>query len=152
MHSELAPTSRPLASRAELRRASRRTARALLVLSCLGLCVAAADAQGKRSKPVAGTTAIEALFEGVQPAIRECALTHAIYKGATAVDLQATLMVARDGRVFSAQVTAKLTPTADAKRLETLQSCIGDTLRKMHFPQSNETFRKLLRTWKFATG
>jgi len=49
-------------------------------------------------------------------------------------------------------VTAKLAPKTPAQAPESLQSCVGDALRKMKFPASGDTFRKLLRNWKFASA
>ncbi len=148
MHPELG--MQPLSGRP--RRALHGVRRGLLLGLCLWLAADHHTADAKKAKPSGGNATIEALFDGVQPAIRECALTHGIYKGATAVELQATIMVARDGRVFSAQVIANLTPKADGKKADPLQTCVGDTLRKMKFPESGDTFRKLLRNWKFATA
>lgn len=122
-----------------------------VALGWLGLAAVAAPTWAKSAKPARADQAMELLFETVQPAIRECALSHAIYKGVTVVELQAMMMVARDGSVFSAQVTAKLTPTSPAASASKLQDCVAAALRKMKFAASSETFRKLLRTWKFAT-
>jgi hypothetical protein len=126
--------------------------RGVLCLSCVAFVLDGSRAAAKQGKVKSGSAAIEQLFDGVQPAIRECALTHGIYKGATVVELQATVMVARDGRVFTAQVTANLTPKGAVQKPDSLQSCVGDALRKMKFPESSDTFRKLLRNWKFATA
>ena len=124
-----------------------------MALAIGGLSLAALPATAKKpAKPIVADPAMERLFDGAQPAIRECALSHAIYKGATAVELQAMMMISRDGSVFSAQVTAKLSPSERAPSPTPLQECVGAALRKMKFPASNDTFRKLLRTWKFATG
>lgn len=126
--------------------------RGLLLWICLGPVICEETARAKKTKASPSSAAIETLFDGVQPAIRECALTHAIYKGATVVELHATIMVSRDGRVFSAQVTSDLTPAAEAKKSEPLQTCVANSLRQMKFPASSDTFRKLLRNWKFATA
>ena len=132
-------------------RSSTRVLWMALVLGGLGFAVLPAAAK-KPAKPIVADQAMERLFDGAQPAIRECALSQAIYKGATAVELQAMMMISRDGSVFSAQVTAKLSPSERAPSPTPLQECVGAALRKMKFPASNDTFRKLLRTWKFATG
>lgn len=123
----------------------------LAVVGWLGLGAAVSPSAAKPAKPAKADAVMEILFDGVQPAIRECALSHAIYKGATVVELQAMMMVARDGSVFSAQVTAKLTPANRALSPAPLQDCVAGSLRKMKFAASSETFRKLLRNWKFAT-
>lgn len=148
MHSELARRS----ANTRQRGAADAVLRGWLLLACLGLAGSARPVDAKKVKGSPSNAAIEQLFDGVQPAIRECALTHGIYKGATVVELEATVMVARDGRVFSAQVTAKLAPKTPAQAPESLQSCVGDALRKMKFPASGDTFRKLLRNWKFASA
>lgn len=126
----------------------------LAMVACLGLAAAVSPSAAKPGKPakLAKPDALmEVLFDNVQPAIRECALSHAIYKGATVVELQAMMMIARDGSVFSAQVTAKLAPEKGAPTPNALQECVTTALRKMKFAAGNETFRKLLRNWKFAT-
>lgn len=124
----------------------------LSVVAWLTVGGSASLSMAKPAKPIKGDAAIELLFDGVQPAIRECALSHAIYKGVTVVELEATLMVARDGSVFGAQVTAQLTPKERVPSPTALQTCVTDALRKMKFAAASDTFRKLLRKWKFATA
>lgn len=123
----------------------------LVLVFWLGLTAGVTPSGAKPAKTTKPDARMEVLFDGVQPAIRECALSHAIYKGATVVELQAMMMVARDGSVFSAQVTAKLAPEKAVPSPAALQDCVTAALRKMKFAASSETFRKLLRNWKFAT-
>ena len=70
-----------------------------LVLGGLGFAVLPAAAK-KPAKPIVADQAMERLFDGAQPAIRECALSHAIYKGATAVELQAMMMISRSPNLY----------------------------------------------------
>ena len=103
--------------------------------------------KGKKPGAATGNAAIEAIFESAQPAIRECALKHGIYKGAKRIVLNATIMVARDGRVFSEQVKAE----TDGGNSKDLEACVGKVLHVLAFPSASDTFRKVLRNWQFAT-
>lgn len=90
---------------------------------------------------------IDQLFDVQQPAVRDCALTHAIYKGATSVALEAKILVNREGRVFGVVVKA----TVNGGDKVSLQTCLSDVIRKVRFPRSGESMRQIIRTWQFAT-
>lgn len=107
-----------------------------------------AAAKPKKAKPpIKAPPNFEPLFEAQQPAIRDCALENGINKGATSVDLKAKILISRDGRVFGAEVTAKLEGQGDRPAVE---ACVSKVLQGMMFPPAGGTFRQLLRNWRFA--
>ncbi len=117
----------------------------LLIGLWLGLCGAFPGYAKPVRKPVVNP--IDARFDASLPDVRNCALQNGINLGATAVDLQAKVLIGADGRVIGAEVTA----TTDGGNKKGIETCVSAVLQKMTFPTATSSLRQLLRTWRFAT-
>jgi hypothetical protein len=108
-------------------------------LAGVGLC----EAKSVRKPKV---NPIEAQFDAKLPDVRDCALFNGINLGASAVDLQAKVLIGSDGRVIGAEVTA----TTDGGNKQGIETCVSAVLQKMTFPTATTSLRQLLRNWRFA--
>lgn len=121
----------------------------LLLWSAAGLAKAPKGKgakSGTQNASKAESASVDAVIDARQPDIRQCALEHAIQRGAKSVELSAKLLINNDGRVMGCQVTVKL----DQGDKKPVSDCVDKVLRTVQFPRSTVSFRNALRNWKFA--
>jgi hypothetical protein len=125
---------------------------------CLGLGFAAAPgftalaapakarAKGKKAPPKTKNSALSAALDEKGAAIKQCAIDHALEKGAQKVDVDVRVTINKQGAVVDKQVTVKVAGGDDSK----VKACVENAVQSAKFPQVPTPLATAERTWSVA--
>ena len=130
--------------------------RALLLTAAL--CAAAsagasARPGGKRRRVAPSTSAavqtqMAQVLDGESDHVQQCALDHAVSRGAASVEVGAKLLVNDAGQVMSCEVSVT---TARGDR-DALRACVERVLRAAPFPRGKTPLVDVERKWSFSVA
>lgn len=134
------------------------SARALWVqCAAMVLCLAApapaeaAPVKGKKPgkvKPVkTSKSPLEAALSDKAPQVQDCAMKHALDKGAKRVDIKVHVTINNQGSLVDSQITVN----ADGGDSAQVKSCVETAVRSATFPKINTPLATADKSWTLAT-
>lgn len=107
----------------------------------------AAATKGKKALPPKQKNAVlSAALNDKGPQIQQCAIEHALEKGAKKVDIDVRVTINKQGGVVDTQITANVSGGDNDK----VKSCVEEAIKTAKFPPVSTPLATAERTWTIA--